>query len=162
MLRVLRAPAGTASATGQARSPSTPVHQATTKNIPDHENLKHRQILSTLQQVFRACLARFKLVPVEEDGRKRKKRRMEGEREKEKRQEEEKGGSRQGGEARKGTLLTGLMITSNTVRNAPGRPLARLRSDPNRPPRPKIQRKTLQKLDQNRSDRSRPTASKTT
>ena len=44
---------------------------------------------------FRACLARFKLVPVEEDGRKRKKRRMEGEREKEKRQEEEKGGSRQ-------------------------------------------------------------------
>merc|ERR1712216_554114 len=55
-----------------------------------------------------ACLARFKLVPVEEDGRKRKKRRIEGEREKEKRQEEEKGGSRQGGEARNGTVLTGL------------------------------------------------------
>ena len=72
-------------------------------------------------QVFRACLARFKLVPVEEDGRKRKKRRMEGEREKEKRQEEEKGGSRQGGEARKGTLLTGLMITSKTLQNRPKR-----------------------------------------
>ena len=70
---------------------------------------------------FRACLARFKLVPVEEDGRKRKKRRMEGEREKEKRQEEEKGGSRQGGEARKGTLLTGLMITSKTLQNRPKR-----------------------------------------
>ena len=56
-------------------------------------NLKHH--LDTTDKFFRACLARFKLVPVEEDGRKRKKKRMEGEREKEKRQEEEKGGSRQ-------------------------------------------------------------------
>ena len=48
-----------------------------------------------MKQVFRACLARFKLVPVQEDGRRRKKMQIKGEREKEKRQEEEKGGSRQ-------------------------------------------------------------------
>ena len=48
-----------------------------------------------LKQVFRACLARFKLVPVQEDGRRRKKMQIKEEREKEKRQEEEKGGSRQ-------------------------------------------------------------------
>ena len=46
-------------------------------------------------QVFRAWLARFKLVPVQEDGRRRKKMQIKEEREKEKRQEEEKGGSRQ-------------------------------------------------------------------
>ena len=46
-------------------------------------------------QVFRACLARFKLVPVQEDGRRRKNMQIKREREKEKRQEEEKGGSRQ-------------------------------------------------------------------
>ena len=37
----------------------------------------------------------FKLVPVEKDGRRRKRMQIKGEREKEKRQEEEKGGSRQ-------------------------------------------------------------------
>ena len=51
--------------------------------------------LNTLVQVFRACLARFKLVPVQEDGRRRKKMQIKREREKEKMQEEEKGGSRQ-------------------------------------------------------------------
>ena len=49
----------------------------------------------TYEQVFRACLARFKLVPVQEDGRRRKKMQIKREREKEKKQEEEKGGSRQ-------------------------------------------------------------------
>ena len=48
-----------------------------------------------MQQVFCACLARFKLVPVQEDGRRRKKMQIKRERGKEKRQEEEKGGSRQ-------------------------------------------------------------------
>ena len=50
---------------------------------------------SYILQVFRACLARLKLVPVQEDWRRREKMQIKEEREKEKRQEEEKGGSRQ-------------------------------------------------------------------
>ena len=52
---------------------------------------------------------------MEKDGRRRKKRQIKGEREKEKRQEEEKGGSMPGGEARNGTVLTGLMIGKKKV-----------------------------------------------
>ena len=60
-------------------------------------------------QVFRACLARFKLVPVQEDGRRRKKMQIKEEREKEKRQKRRKAGA--GNEARvNGTTLTGLRI----------------------------------------------------
>ena len=56
---------------------------------------KIENALKPSRQVFRACLARFKLVPVQEDGRRRKKMQIKREREKKKRQEEEKGGSRQ-------------------------------------------------------------------
>ena len=50
--------------------------------------MKARIMLINYKKSFRASLARFKLVTVQEDGRRRKKMQIKREREKEKRQEE--------------------------------------------------------------------------
>ena len=53
-----------------------------------------------MKQVFRACLARFKLVPVQEDGRRRKKMQIKRERKKRRGRKRKKAGA--GNEARVG------------------------------------------------------------